>query len=109
MHIHTCQARRFVLNTEHTAVPAGQGARHCGRAAWPRPRSSKVAGSPGLAGVPGVRAYVCNEQLTCVRAVCTGVRRNDNFGKLQAGYLFPEACALSPIPSSVKCMWYSFT
>ena len=31
-----------------------------------------------------------------MRAVCTGVRRNDNFGKLQAGYLFPEACALSP-------------
>jgi len=48
-----------------------------------------------------------------LRAVCTGVRRNDNFGKLQAGYLFPEACALSPFavvrlihfhPQCSKCL-----
>lgn len=32
---------------------------------------------------------------TCLLAVCTGVRRNESFGKLQAGYLFPEVGGVS--------------
>ncbi len=81
-------------STHSSIVLAGQGLR-CERSASLRQRRRKVLSPRTLLLYNGAnkcthKAFVC--------AVCTGVKRNEHFDKLQAGYLFPEVGPHEPAP-----------